>query len=93
MRDWVHIDDIVHATLTMFHEGIDGPVNIGIGLGTSMDELARLCMKTAGYEAPIFHDLSKPVGVSHRVADTTRLFEFYEPKITIEEGVERALRS
>lgn len=91
VRDWIHVDDLVAAVLALVRDHVDGPVNLGTGVGTSMDELAQLCMTTAGYEAPIEHLLDKPMGVRYRVADNTRLRAHYEPRITVEEGVRRAL--
>lgn len=91
VRDFVHVDDIVGAILALIKHEVDGPVNIGTGIGTSMDELARLAMRTAGYEAPIEHLFDKPAGVRYRVADTTVLHRYYEPKVTLAEGVRRAL--
>lgn len=91
VRDFVHVDDIVGAVLALAEAGVDGPVNIGTGIGTSMDDLARLAMRAAGYEAPIKHLTDKPVGVQYRVADTTLLNRYYTPKVTLAEGVRRAL--
>jgi nucleoside-diphosphate-sugar epimerase len=93
VRDFIHIDDLVAALLTLAHDGVDGPVNLGTGKGTSMDELARLMMGAAGYGAPIEHLLDKPVGVRYRVADTRFMREFYTPRVSLEEGVARAVQS
>lgn len=93
VRDFIHVSDVVEAITVMVEEGIDGPVNLGTGVGTSMDGLARLCMVVAGYEAPIAHQLDRPVGVRYRVADNSRLLEFYTPKVPLRAGVERALHS
>src|SRR6202035_3854150 len=41
VRDFVHIDDIVRATLALVDANADGPVNLGTGVGTSMDDLAN----------------------------------------------------
>ena len=91
VRDFVHVDDVVGAVLALIDAEEDGPVNIGTGVPTSMDDLARLAMRTAGYEAPIRHLADKPRGVEYRVADTSKLRRFYTPKVTLEEGVARAL--
>lgn len=90
-RDLIHVDDLVQAILTLVDAEVDGPVNLGTGVSTSMDELAQIAMSAAGYEAPIEHLLDKPIGVTHRVCDNSLLRQYYEPKITVEEGVERAL--
>jgi hypothetical protein len=47
----------------------------------------------AGYLAPIKTDELKPVGVNYRVANNQKLLSFYEPKITLEEGIALAMAS
>lgn len=91
VRDFVHVDDICAAVLALADAGVDGPVNIGTGVGTTMDELARMCMRAAGYQASIRHLGAKPSGVAHRVADVRRLHEHYRPTVTLAEGVQRAI--
>lgn len=91
VRDWVHIDDIVRAALHLAAEGVDGPVNIGTGRPVSMRELASMFARAAGY-SPEFRPLpGRPAGVAYRVADVTRLREYYEPGVSLEDGVRRAL--
>lgn len=92
VRDWIHVDDICAAILTMIREGIGGPVSLGTGRATSMRELARMMCAAAGY-SPEFRTLpGKPAGVAYRVADVTRMREFYEPAVSLEDGIERALK-
>lgn len=91
-RDFIHIDDIVAATLLMCDEGIDGPLNLGTGRATSMRDLAHMFAVQAGY-APFFCPVpGSPMGVEYRVADVTRLHEVYVPKVSLEEGIRRALK-
>lgn len=92
-RDWVHIDDVVGAVLAAIDADVLGPVNICTGRETTFDELATMAMLAAGYHAPIEHDMSAPQGVFRRVGDPTKLHEFYVPKVSIEEGVIRAVQA
>lgn len=91
VRDFVHVDDVVNAVFSLVENEVEGPVNIGTGVPTSMNDLALLCMREAGYEAPIKHLSDKPRGVRYRVADTTLLNKYYTPRVTLEEGIRRAL--
>lgn len=91
-RDFIHIDDIVSACWNMVQQEINGPVNLGWGRATTMDQLARMCMTAAGYSASIVHRLEAPRGVGYRVADVTALTDFYSPMITLEQGIRRAFR-
>lgn len=91
VRDWIHVDDICAAILAMIEAGIDGPVNLGTGRAVSMGELARMMCAAAGYEPDVKVLADKPSGVAYRVADVTRLGEFYKPAVSLEDGISRAL--
>jgi nucleoside-diphosphate-sugar epimerase len=93
VRDWIHIDDVCAAILAMAREGIDRPVNLGTGRGVSMRELAALMCAAAGYEPELKLMPEMPAGVAYRVADVRALREFYEPEVSLEEGVKRAVRA
>lgn len=91
VRDWVHVDDVVGAVLAAVEHEIDGPVNVCTGIGTSMEELALGFAEEAGYAPRFVFMADKPAGVQYRVGDPSLLNEFYAPKVTIEQGVRRAL--
>lgn len=90
-RDWVHIDDVVGATLALLDAEVTGPVNIGTGRATSFDELAGLMMQAAGYKAELRYEVGAPQGVHTRVCDPSLMQSFYEVKVSLEEGVRRAV--
>jgi nucleoside-diphosphate-sugar epimerase len=92
VRDFIHVSDVVAGTLALVEAAVDGPVNLGAGRPTSFNELARLMTRAAGYEPEFRHETDKPTGVRYRVADTTLLSRYYQPKVTLEEGIEMALR-
>jgi nucleoside-diphosphate-sugar epimerase len=92
-RDFIHIDDIIEAVLAAVEQDVQGPVNLGWGRPTSFNDLAGMVAKAAGYSPKIKHLKDKPVGCYYRVSDPTKMLEFYTPRITLEEGIERALRS
>ena len=91
VRDWIHIDDIVTATLTAAEREIDGPVNLCTGLGTTMSELAQMVCEISGYKPFYAYHDDRPAGVDYRVGDARRLHEFFRPQVTLEEGIGRAL--
>jgi nucleoside-diphosphate-sugar epimerase len=90
VRDFVHIDDVVEATFAAVINDVK-TMNICSGRPTSFIELAEMVMLQAKYLAPIKNNLDAPIGVEYRVGDTTRMFQVYEPKISLEEGIARAL--
>jgi nucleoside-diphosphate-sugar epimerase len=91
-RDFIHIDDIINAVMVAVENNITGPTNLGWGRSTSFIQLAEMVTYYAGYKAEIITRPDKPVGCMHRVCDNSKLLEFYVPKITLEEGIERAIR-
>lgn len=91
VRDWVHVSDVVGATLAAVEQDVQGPVNICTGRPMSFNELAKLVCAEAGYSPAFRHLTAKPSGVHYRVGDPTKLLSFYEPKTTLEEGIRRAL--
>lgn len=99
VRDFIHIDDIVAAVNWALTEDITTPVNLCTGRGTSFNELAQMIVDAvppAGpgqrYRPEFHHFLDKPVGCHTRVGDPSRLLEIYKPRVTLEEGIRRALK-
>ncbi|WP_060905330.1 NAD-dependent epimerase/dehydratase family protein [Streptomyces scabiei] len=90
-RDWIHISDLVGATLALLDNDVTGPVNLGWGRATSFDDLARIVTTAAGYRPHLKHRADAPRGVHHRVSDPSRMLNHYVPTITLEEGVRRSL--
>lgn len=90
-RDWIHIDDVVDATMAAVTEDVEGPINLCTGRPTSFNELACLMGQAVGYNPWFDHKLDAPKGVHYRVGDPTKLNTFYEPRVSLEEGIRRAL--
>lgn len=92
VRDWVHIDDVVGCIMAMLESDVTGPLNIGTGRGTSFIQLFEMMHRIAEVPMPqVRLLLDRPQGVSYRVADITKMMKIYLPKITLEEGISRAL--
>lgn len=92
VRDFIHIDDIVEGVLSTMNQLLPGSVlNLGTGIPCSMNKLARIACEEAKHIVPIVNDTSKPEGVAYRVCDTYQLHQLYQPKITLRQGVRRAL--
>ena len=90
-RDFIHIKDIIEAVFAAIDNNVTGAINLGWGRATSFLELAEMCMRVVGYKGEIVTRPEKPVGCMHRVSDNTKLLSFYTPKITLEEGISRAV--
>lgn len=92
VRDFIHIDDIIGATMAAIEQDYQGALNLCTGIPTNFNELSKLVTSTAGYSPTIEHDRTKPVGVHYRVGDPTEMLKVWEPRVSLEDGVRSALR-
>jgi nucleoside-diphosphate-sugar epimerase len=92
VRDWIHIDDVVEASLLFASHRLSVTVNLCTGVATNFETLAKMMTFQAGY-SPVIRALhNSPAGVAYRVGDPTLMHSLgYVPKISLEEGVSRAL--
>ena len=90
-RDWIHVDDIVNGALAAADADITEPVSLCTGEGTSMLRLVALLTMEARYQPGIKFELDAPAGKLQRVGDPTLMRTFYQPEVSLTEGVMRAL--
>lgn len=92
VRDWIHVDDLVAGALAIAESGTEDPVNLCNGIPVSFYDLARLMLDMSGQiDTGILANPDAPQGVKYRVGDPTRMLTYYTPKISIGEGITRAL--
>lgn len=90
VRDWIHVEDIVEAVLEALRADVRGPVNLGTGIGTSMNQLIRLICERVGYN-PRIMPVGGPEGVARRVAEIGEMYRFYSPQVDLRGGIDWAL--
>jgi len=94
-RNFTYVEDIVDALLRAAEIIEDGSaVNAGRDDRITINQAAELIFNIIGWRPKqIYHDISKPEGVSSRAADLTkaRTFLGWEPKISYEEGFSRTI--
>jgi nucleoside-diphosphate-sugar epimerase len=94
-RDWIHIDDVVRGALAVVDADERRPVNLCTGLATEFGDLAQLVWRAGqladGICPSVRYQPERPTGVMCRVGDPARMFGIYWPRVTIEEGIRRAL--
>jgi nucleoside-diphosphate-sugar epimerase len=91
VRDFIHVDDLVTAALLACDAGWSGPLNLCTGVATSLQELAAMVCKAAGYQPEIIYRPDQPTGVRHRVGDPTRMRLLHPPKVRLASGIVRGL--
>jgi len=92
-RDFIHVSDVVGATLARLEGPLVGyeAMNIGSGVSTSFRQIAELCAEIVGYEPTIQTDSTKPEGVVNRWADTGLMSVYYQPKVALRDGLGRVV--
>lgn len=92
VRDWIHIDDIIEASLLLAAHRLSVTVNLSTGRATSFEDLAYIICGQMGYKPEIKAITDQPRGVSYRVGNPALLHSLgYVPKISLEDGVSRAI--
>jgi len=93
IRDFIHIEDCVDGifkTMDVMHAG--DTLNLSTGIATSIKTLTSTAAKLCGYVPQVVGNIHQPEGVFARVGDTAKQKHFgLEPKITLKEGLARAL--
>jgi len=94
VRDFIHITDIVQASMQILDLNIQTPVNLGNGTPFSFNQLAEIIFRQSGWRPSqgIKHIKTNPTGVMFRCSNCSLLKNFYTPKIDIETGIAKALR-
>lgn len=93
MRDFVHVEDVVKATIARLDAGLTGyqMMNIATGVPVSFRTVAQQAATLVGYKPNITTDTTKPSGVNTRRGDPGLMYSYYTPRITLEQGLCRVL--
>ena len=94
-RDFVHVEDVIGATVARLNAGVHGysSMNIASGQPTTFYEIAQMAGQLAYYTPTITTDVNKPAGVNSRYGDTSLMYRYYLPKISLAEGLRRVMDS
>lgn len=95
-RDFIHVDDVVRATVARIESGVYKyqPMNIGTGEFHTFNQIAHMAAAIQDdYHPAIENLLDKPQGVDRRVSDPTHMLNYYTPMVTLSEGLKRVIES
>jgi UDP-glucose 4-epimerase len=95
-RDYVFVGDVVSANLTLAGAALPAPdtldaraFNVGTGVGTSVNELARTMMRAAGRDVEIVNAAARPGELLHSCLDNAKLRGLgWSPAVTLQQGLE-----
>lgn len=95
VREWLHVDDGAEAMV----RSLDVPattdiLNVGVGKGISIIELAEMIKYVVGYEGQLITDQSKPDGAAFKTVDGSRAAAHFGwmPSRDLRTGIEEAVQ-
>ena len=93
-RSYCYIDDCVEGIYRLMQSDFHKPINLGQNRMVTIDELVDMVAKIAGKKITKLYNLTKPQGVRGRNADVTLIKNVlnWEPKISLEEGLDRTYK-
>lgn len=94
VREWLHVDDGAEAMV----RAMDAPktidiVNIGVGKGTSILDMALLIKEAVGYRGRVVFDTTKPDGAPYKTVDGSRGQKLlgWAPSRSFQQGVRESV--
>ena len=92
-RDYVYVGDVARANLAALESTATGPFNIGTGIETDVNTLAKLLLAAAGGRSEVRHGPPKSGEQRRSVIDCRRAAERlgWRPEVPLGAGLERTV--
>jgi UDP-glucose 4-epimerase len=92
-RDYVYVGDVARANLLALESTATGPVNIGTGIETDVNTLARLLLEATGSRSQVGHGPGKQGEQRRSVVDCARAGQLlgWQPEVSLAEGLRRTV--
>lgn len=94
IREWLYVEDAAELLVKALHAPpVLGPVNVGIGKGISVLDLANLVKETVGYAGEIVLDPTKPNGAPVKIMKVEKMKEIFnwQPPTGLKEGIQKTV--
>jgi len=94
VREWLYVDDGAEAMVrAMDIPQAEDPINIGVGKGISIIDLAQMIKELVGYDGKLVLDTEKPDGAPYKTVDGSRGREIFgwSPETDLREGIQNAI--
>ena len=95
VREWLYVEDGAEILVKALEiEPTIEPINVGVGEGISILELAELIKEIVRYEGRITLDTSRPDGAPYKTMDNTRLRKIFNwvPPTSLKEGIGKTIK-
>jgi UDP-glucose 4-epimerase len=92
-RDYLYVDDVVEANVLALDQGGGETVNIGTGIGTSVNQVFRELKSILGFAGEPVYEAARPGEVQKIYLDASRAKQVlgWAPKVTFHAGLERTV--
>jgi UDP-glucose 4-epimerase len=93
-RDYVYVGDVVRANVAAVAASATGPINIGTGIETSVNQLYEILAATAGSDRLPAYAAARRGEQKRSVIEAVRAGRElgWQPEVTLEEGLRRTYR-
>jgi UDP-glucose 4-epimerase len=94
VRDYIYVSDVIRAAMKMMvYEGEVRVINIGSGVGRSVNEVIKTIEDTVGRRAEVRYSSGRSLDVRSNILDTSRAMAHlnWVPEVGFEDGVRRTL--
>ncbi|MBT3690495.1 NAD-dependent epimerase/dehydratase family protein [bacterium] len=94
VREWLYIDDTVEILLESLEiEPFIEAINIGVGKGVTIKELAETIKEQVGYEGNLTFDTEKPDGAPYKAMDITKSKKIFKnlPNTELDQGIKQTI--
>ena len=94
VREWLFVDDAAEAMFrAMTCEPCDQPVNVGVGKGVSIADVAKRIGSIVDFNGRIVFDQSKPDGAPYKTVDGARgeALLRWSPQTDLDDGLSKTL--
>jgi UDP-glucose 4-epimerase len=88
-RDFVYVGDVVRANVLALETNVAGPLNIGTGHPSSVNDLYHHLARLVGFDAPARHEPERPGEVRDIYLDCglAQRELGWEPQVTLDDGL------
>jgi UDP-glucose 4-epimerase len=93
VRDYLFVSDVVEGNALALEQGSGETVNLGTGVGTSVNDIVRELQAIIGFREEPIHDLPRPGEVQRIYLDASRAKRVlgWEPRVEFTEGLRRTV--
>ena len=95
IRDFIWVDDVVQALISLVQKQDPGIYNVGTGIGVSIKELAEMFITVAGKDQQEVNSMATSSGHSYNVVDIEKMKSTFgwSPTVTLSRSIRNLVDS